>query len=70
MTFGTFQTAEERSIKNMHIISPAYSGSYIYKGYFSIVLIVIVNARYEFIMVDTGKNGRILDGGILKQTDF
>lgn len=34
------------------------------------VLMAIVNSKYEFIYVDIGKNGRISDGGILLHTDF
>lgn len=30
----------------------------------------IVNTKYEFIMVDVGANGRISDGGVLKNTEF
>ena len=29
-----------------------------------------VNANYEFIVADVGTNGRIYDGGLLKNTDF
>jgi len=30
----------------------------------------IVNAKYEFIIVDVGANGRISDGGVLYYTKF
>ncbi|XP_073485058.1 LOW QUALITY PROTEIN: uncharacterized protein [Aquarana catesbeiana] len=58
--------------KHVRIIPPANSGSffYNYKGYFSIVLMAIVNAKYEFIFVDIGKNGRNSDGGIIEKTSF
>nr|CAI5851781.1 unnamed protein product [Callosobruchus analis] len=43
---------------------------YNYKNFYSIVLMAIVNAEYEFLYVDVGKNGRLSDGGILEQTTF
>lgn len=30
----------------------------------------IVNANYEFIFVDVGKNGRMSDGGVIEYTEF
>uniref|UniRef100_A0A5G3JZG2 DDE Tnp4 domain-containing protein n=1 Tax=Xenopus tropicalis TaxID=8364 RepID=A0A5G3JZG2_XENTR len=58
--------------KHIRINPPPNSGSYFfnYKGFFSIVLLAIVNANYEFIMVDIGKNGRLSDGGVIEQTHF
>lgn len=58
--------------KHVRITPPANSGSfyYNYKGFFSVILMAIVNANYEFIFVDVGKNGRVSDGGALEQTTF
>ncbi|XP_018118360.1 protein ANTAGONIST OF LIKE HETEROCHROMATIN PROTEIN 1-like [Xenopus laevis] len=58
--------------KHVRINPPPNSGSYYYnyKGYFSVILLAVVNAKYEFIMVDIGKNGRVSDGGVIEQTLF
>jgi len=58
--------------KHIVISKPPNSGSYYYnyKGTFSVVLFGIVNANYEFIYVNSGTNGRVSDGGILRHTDF
>jgi len=58
--------------KHIDIIPPAGSGSefYNYKGRHSMVLLGIVNAKYQFILADFGTNGRISDGGVLQNTKF
>ncbi|XP_068244045.1 putative nuclease HARBI1 [Palaemon carinicauda] len=58
--------------KHVSIKKPIASGSfyYNYKKHFSIVLLAVVNAKYEFIMVDAGMNGRVSDGGVMSHTNF
>lgn len=58
--------------KHVGIRRPAKSGSmyYNYKGFYSIVLMALVNAKKEFIMIDVGAKGRISDGGVLFYTKF
>lgn len=58
--------------KHIHMNPPPNSGSthFNYKGYFRIVMMAVINANYEFIYVDVGKNGRVSDGGSLKDTTF
>lgn len=34
------------------------------------MLMAMVNARYEFIMVDAGMNGRVFDGGVMNHSTF
>ncbi|CAH2011477.1 unnamed protein product [Acanthoscelides obtectus] len=38
--------------------------------FYSIILMALVNANYEFIFVDVGKNRGISDGGVIESTKF
>ena len=58
--------------KYIAIIHPSKSGSefYNYKGFFSIVLLAIVDYNYKFIFADVGCQGRISDGGVYRNSFF
>ncbi len=53
--------------KHVRIRAPSLTGSlnYNYKGFFSIVMMAVVDAKYKFILVDIGATGSQSDGGIL-----
>ena len=58
--------------KHVEIIPPRGSGSYFYnyKKFFSVVLMAIANANYEFIMCNVGTNGRVSDAGVFDNCSF
>ena len=55
--------------KHVRLQTPPNCGSlfYNYKGYNSLVLMALVNHRYEFVYVDVGSEGRMADGGVWRE---
>ena len=58
--------------KHVRILHPPKTGSdyYNYKSYFTLVLMAVVGSNYEFLFADVGCQGRISDGGVLRNTLF
>lgn len=58
--------------KHIQLQAPIGSGSdfYNYKSTFSIVLMAVVDADYNFLYADVGCQGRISDGGVFRNTSF
>ena len=58
--------------KHVRIEAPAKSGSsfYNYKGFYSMILLAICDAKYCFTMVDIGAYGRDNDAAILNASTF
>ena len=54
--------------KHVRIQAPAHSGSqyYNYKGYYSIIMLAVVDANYKFMYVDVGSYGADSDAGIFR----
>lgn len=58
--------------KHINIEAPENSGTefFSYKGFFSIVLLAVVDANYNFIYTSVGCQGRISDGEAFNSTFF
>ena len=58
--------------KHMAIISPPASGSlfYNYKGYYSLVLMALVDANYRFVYVNIGEYGSNSDSNVFQFSKF
>lgn len=58
--------------KHIHLQAPINSGSnfFNYKSTFSIVLLALVDADYNFLYADVGCQGRISDGGVFRNTSL
>lgn len=56
--------------KHIRIIKPAHSGSlnYNYKHYYSVVLLAMCNANYEFTYINVGVQGKESDSAIFTQS--
>ena len=58
--------------KHIRMKCPAKSGSlyYNYKGYYSVILLAVVDSEYKFVYADVGAEGRASDSRIWKDSAF
>ncbi|XP_071479609.1 putative nuclease HARBI1 [Diadema antillarum] len=58
--------------KHVAIQAPSHSGSayHNYKGYFSVVMLAVVDSQYKFMYLDVGSNGSCSDAGIFKDSEL
>ena len=56
----------------LRIVKPEESGSmfYNYKGYYSLVLLAVADANYNFVFVDVGAYGKDCDSSVFKETSL
>ena len=62
----------QKMVNNIALFHPFHSGSEFcnHKGFFSIVVMALVNYDYQFIYVDVACQGRISDGGVFRNSSF
>ena len=58
--------------KHISLFHPKCSGSeyYNYKGFYSLVMLALVDYDYKFLFVDVGCQGRISDGGVYNNSNL
>ena len=58
--------------KHISLFHPKGSGSeqYNYKGFFSLVMLALVDQGYKFTFIDVGCQGRISDGGVYNNSSL
>ena len=62
-------TLDGKHIASFHPLSGGWN-YYKYKGFHSIVLMALVDAKYKFLYVDIGCQGRLSDGAVYRNCSF